>query len=94
MILTVSFDTPSPADARFVKRFEARGHMRRRPDASDRRSYLLDLTPAGRRAHRRAAALFGPVLEQVNHALGRREEDVRLGLSDLAEVLEALRLCG
>lgn len=53
-----------------VKRFEARGHVRRSPNPDDGRSYRLHLTAAGGRVHAVAAGLFLPALESVNESLG------------------------
>src|SRR5262245_2785508 len=46
----------------FVKRLEARGHVRRRPNETDRRSYRLELTEAGIEAWQRACAAYAPLL--------------------------------
>ena len=46
----------------YVKRFERRGHITRTPNAEDGRSYRLELSAAGRDAHRHAGELFAPVL--------------------------------
>src|SRR5919112_1753014 len=61
---------PPTTVSSYVKRFEARGHVRREPNPSDRRSYRIKLTPAGRRAHRAGAELFGPMRSGVEAALG------------------------
>jgi DNA-binding MarR family transcriptional regulator len=75
----------------YVKRFEARGHVRREPNPVDRRSYSIKLTPAGRRAYRAAAALFLPLRTRVADALGAREDGVRESLIALRTVLDELR---
>jgi DNA-binding MarR family transcriptional regulator len=75
----------------YVKRFEARGHVRREPNPADRRSYRIQLTPAGRRAYRSAAALFMPVRTRVAVALGEREDEVREALVTLRAVLDDAR---
>lgn len=72
----------------YVRRFEARGHVRRVPNPDDGRSYRLELTAAGRRAHQAAGALFLPVLEQTESRLGRSVGPVR---RSLAALLGALR---
>jgi DNA-binding MarR family transcriptional regulator len=75
----------------YVKRFESRGHVEREPHPDDRRSYRIKLTPAGRRAHRDAAALFTPLKEQIVEALGVREPEVRDSLSTLRAILDEIR---
>src|SRR5690606_30708528 len=82
---------PPTTVSSYVKRFEARGHVQRKPNPSDGRSYRIELTPAGRRAHRAAAALFIPWRTRVAEALGEREEDVREALLTLRTVLDELR---
>lgn len=71
----------------YVKRFEARGHVERRRNPDDGRSFVLRLTPAGRRAHALAGAQFVPVLERVLRTLGSREGSVRRSLTLLDEAL-------
>jgi DNA-binding MarR family transcriptional regulator len=83
--------TPSTTVSSYVKRFEARGHVRREPNPADRRSYRISLTPAGKRAYRSAAALFGPLRGQVEAALGERQEEVREALLTLRAALDDVR---
>ena len=71
----------------YVKRFEERGHVERRRNPDDGRSFVLRLTPAGRRAHALAGAQFVPVLERVMRTLGSREASVRRSLTLLDEAL-------
>ena len=47
---------PATTVSSYVKRFEARGHVQRAPHPDDGRSYLLQLTAAGRRVHCEAGA--------------------------------------
>jgi DNA-binding MarR family transcriptional regulator len=82
---------PPTTVSSYVKRFEARGHVRREPNPADRRSYRIKLTPAGRRAYRAAAALFVPVRTRVAESLGAREDEVREALLTLRTVLDEIR---
>jgi DNA-binding MarR family transcriptional regulator len=82
---------PPTTVSSYVKRFEGRGHVLREPNPADRRSYRIRLTPAGRRAHRAAVALFLPVRTRVADALGARETDVREALLTLRTVLDDVR---
>jgi len=82
---------PPTTVSSYVKRFEARGHVQREANPSDRRSYRIKLTPAGRRAHRTAAALFVPMRTRVEKGLGQREEEVREALVTLRTVLDEIR---
>lgn len=78
---------PPTTVSSYVKRLEARGHLERRRNPEDGRSYVLHLTDAGRDAHQAAGAAFLPVLERVRAQLGRHEEPVR---DSLALLLHAL----
>jgi DNA-binding MarR family transcriptional regulator len=75
----------------YVKRFQARGHVTREPNPEDRRSYSIRLTPAGRTAHRKAAALFGPVRARVLDALGSDASQVHRTLLALRTILDHVR---
>jgi DNA-binding MarR family transcriptional regulator len=82
---------PTTTVSSYIKRFEARGHVRRDPNPNDRRSYRVRLTQAGRRAHRKAAALFVPTLRQVVDALGDDEQGTRTALLNLRAALDVVR---
>ena len=47
-----------------MDRIEASGYCRRRPNPDDRRSSLLELTPAGRRLFAEAGAVFEDELDR------------------------------
>lgn len=55
--------TPGGA-SKLVDRIEASGYCRRRPNPDDRRSSLLELTPAGRRLVTEAGAVFDEELDR------------------------------
>ena len=82
---------PATSVSSYVKRLEARGHLVRKAHPSDRRSYRLHLTAAGRRTHRAAASRFGPVRAQVIEALAGQDLRVEDSLLFLREVVDALR---
>src|SRR5687768_12770119 len=52
---------PPTTVSSYVKRLEARGHVRREPNPADGRSYRITLTPEGRRTHRAAVKVFAPL---------------------------------
>ena len=81
---------PPTTVSSYVKRFEQRGHIVRTPNPDDGRSYRLSLTPAGRRAHRDAGALFLPVLDTVRDRIGDAASDTHLRLRDLHRHVEAI----
>ncbi|GIH06189.1 hypothetical protein Rhe02_42560 [Rhizocola hellebori] len=56
MARTLGMPVTTAAD--YVRAMLARDHVRKAPNPGDARSYLLALTPAGKRAHRRASAAF------------------------------------
>lgn len=82
---------PPTTVSSYVKRFEARGHVRREPNPDDGRSYRLRLTPAGRAVYESASRLFSPVLEGVREALDRPEAEVREALATLRRALDHTR---
>jgi DNA-binding MarR family transcriptional regulator len=82
---------PATTVSSYVKRLEARGHAAREPNPDDARSYRIRLTPAGRRAHKAASALFLPVRASVVEALGGQHDEVREALLRLRTVVDALR---
>ena len=82
---------PPTSVSSYVKRLEGRGHLTRRPHPSDRRSYRIHLTAAGRRTHQHAVTLFGPIRSQVIEALNDHEGPVRESLLRLRSVIDTLR---
>jgi DNA-binding MarR family transcriptional regulator len=85
---------PPTTVSSYVKRFEARGHVSRDPNPADRRSYLIKLTPAGRRTYRKAGKLFAPLRTRVVAGLGDQEPQVRDALVTLRTVLDGIRDAG
>jgi DNA-binding MarR family transcriptional regulator len=79
---------PPTSVSSYVKRLEGRGHLRRKRNPDDGRSFVLSLTAAGRKAHQAAGEQFLPVLAQVEEALGRRQPSVRDALADLRVALD------
>jgi DNA-binding MarR family transcriptional regulator len=82
---------PPTSVSSYVKRLEARGHVVRKPHPSDRRSYRIHLTAAGRRTHSTAATLFAPVRARVIAALAAQDGRVEESLLLLREVVDAFR---
>jgi DNA-binding MarR family transcriptional regulator len=83
---------PPTSVSSYVKRLEGRGHLTRRRHPSDRRSYRIHLTAAGRRTHQHAVTLFEPVRSQVIESLNDEDGRVRESLLRLRSVVDALRL--
>ncbi len=75
----------------YVKRFERRGHITRTPNAEDGRSYRLQLTAAGRDAHRHAGELFAPVLTHTEQTLGTHAQTVHAQLLTLLHTIDTIR---
>lgn len=67
--LSLWMSAPATTVSSYVKRLEARGHLRRVSNPDDRRSYRLELTPKGRQAHQTAGAMFARILDHVNHKI-------------------------
>ena len=82
---------PPTSVSSYVKRLEARGHLVREAHPSDRRSYRIHLTAAGRRTHRTAATLFAPVRARVIDALAAHDDRVEDSLLLLRELVDDLR---
>ncbi len=82
---------PATTVSSHIKRLEARGHLTRTPATHDGRSVLLQLTPAGRRTHEAATAVYLPLLTLVTDDLGGREPGVRKALLTLRHAVDASR---
>lgn len=67
----------------YVRAMAERRHVRRTGHPRDSRSYLIDLTDAGRRAHRAAARAFEEANRRFRAALPLPEDECR-------DVLEAI----
>jgi DNA-binding MarR family transcriptional regulator len=74
---------PLTSMSSYIKRFESRGHITRVAHPEDGRSYRLQLTAAGRAAHRAAAKLFQPVLDAVERSLDCGAPSARAALQSL-----------
>lgn len=62
--------------SKLVDRIEAAGYCRRRPNPGDRRSSIIELTPAGRRLLARATRAFEDELElRIGSAISARSLD-------------------
>ncbi len=75
----------------YVKRFERRGHISRIPNAEDGRSYRVQLTAAGRDAHRHAGDLFAPILTNTEDTLGAHAETAHAQLLELLHAVDTVR---
>lgn len=75
----------------YINRLEARGHVTRTTDPADGRSWVLQLTPAGQRAHAKATKKYLPVLERVVDHLGTNEPNVLDALGALRDAITAAR---
>ncbi len=88
--LAVWVSAPATTVSSYVKRLEDRGHLERRRNPADGRSFVIRLTPSGRSAHRAAGKAFLPVLDGVLAALGDDEPAVRRALTRLRVAMEEL----
>ena len=72
-----------------VRRLERRGHAERVPNPNDGRSFLVRLTPPGRRLLRKARPRFREYAEAVERRLGTRNtKALAAGLSELREAID------
>jgi DNA-binding MarR family transcriptional regulator len=73
-----------------VGRLEKRGHVERKENPADRRSYLVQLTPEGQALLKQARPRFRAFAEAVESRLGaERIGGLRGGLTELREAIEA-----
>jgi DNA-binding MarR family transcriptional regulator len=80
---------PPTTVSSYVKRLESRGHLERRRNPDDGRSYVLRLTAQGRAAHQAAGRAFLSVLARVERQLGERLPAVRQSLVQLLDAVNA-----
>jgi DNA-binding MarR family transcriptional regulator len=66
---------PVTTAADYVRSMQSRGHLRREAHPVDSRAYLLRLTPAGLRAHRRASAAFDKAYRALVQELPPLQEE-------------------
>jgi DNA-binding MarR family transcriptional regulator len=81
---------PATTVSSYVKRFERRGHVRKVANPDDGRSYRVQLTAEGRRAHQAAGELFLPTLHEVTRRVGPDAQDTHDRLRTLHRVLAAV----
>jgi DNA-binding MarR family transcriptional regulator len=65
---------PVTTAADYVRSMRGRGHVRRETHPDDSRAYLLRLTPAGLRAHRKASAAFDQAYQALRRELPPLDE--------------------
>ena len=71
-----------------VRTMTARGHIRKKPHATDRRASVLSLTPNGLRAHRRASRSFERAHQKLIEAIPLGEDEARATVRALAAAAE------
>jgi DNA-binding MarR family transcriptional regulator len=71
----------------YLRRLSQRGDIVRRPNPQDGRSYLLRLTPRGRRLVDRGAPIVGSVLRRVEPHLPRPSEEYAERARELRQAL-------
>jgi DNA-binding MarR family transcriptional regulator len=77
---------PVTTAADYVRSMQTRGHLRRYAHPGDGRAFVLRLTPAGLRAHRKASSAFDRAYRALRSELGDLDEDqVRATLQALAD---------
>jgi DNA-binding MarR family transcriptional regulator len=76
---------PPTTMSHFVRALIERGHAIREVDPRDRRSYRLELTPAGLAAHAAAGRAFREADDRFMHALSIDESAARASLAAIGE---------
>ena len=79
---------PPTTMSHYVRAMLERGHVRRSAHPLDRRSAVLALTPAGRGAHRRAAAAFEEANRRFVAALELTDAEARASLRAIRSAAE------
>jgi DNA-binding MarR family transcriptional regulator len=73
-----------------IRRLERRGHAERMPNPDDGRSFLIGLTPSGRRLLRKARPRFREYANAVEQRLGvGKTKSLAAGLIGLREAIDA-----
>jgi len=72
-----------------IERLVRKGQVRRLPNPEDGRSYLLELTAAGKATHARNSARFAKVISRVRANLEADEEELLAQLRVLESALRA-----
>jgi MarR family transcriptional regulator for hemolysin len=73
--MAIQLAMPVTTVAEYVRAMTERGHLRIKPDPTDRRARPLALTPAGLRAHRQASRSFERAHRALRRELGPSDED-------------------
>ena len=81
-----SLGMPLTTASDVVRRLEERGHVRRRPNPDDGRSFLFELTARGDREWRRG---WG-ALQRINEQLGVDPDEMRSALAKLNSAFDRL----
>jgi DNA-binding MarR family transcriptional regulator len=68
-----------------VQNLVDRGLLERKPNPDDARSYLLELTPEGRRFHERGTAAYDRARARLEQELGRPLPDVQSTVVELRQ---------
>lgn len=71
-----------------VRAMLKRGHIRKVRNPRDQRSYLIELTEAGRKAHRGANAYFAPADDRLIALIGSQRKEVSAALVVLMNAAE------
>lgn len=71
-----------------VRAMLKRGHVRKVRNPRDQRSYLIELTESGRKAHRGANAHFEPADDRLSAILGSKRKEVSEALVVLMNAAE------
>ena len=80
----------APTVSAWIKRLAAKDQIRKLPHPSDRRSYLVELTEAGRAAVRAAMPRFATALLAVEAELGEQLEVVWSGGEAFQQALRSI----
>jgi DNA-binding MarR family transcriptional regulator len=86
--LAAALGVPPSTMSGYLRPMLERGHARRIPNATDGRSFRVELTDAGRTAQRRANPAFSQAKDAITAELERTEREVRGALAEIADAIE------
>lgn len=89
-VVALQLDLTPAAGTQIIDRLERRGFVRRARDPSDRRATVVELTPKGARAYRRASARMARLVEEIVREVSPDGlAALRRGSEELEAVLKA-----
>jgi DNA-binding MarR family transcriptional regulator len=87
--LAAAMGFPPTTLSDYLRELVDAGHVRRTPNPADGRSYLINTTPAGRRAFDRGSGASRRALEELQRNLRRPLDEIEEAIDELTRALDA-----